>query len=197
MSASPPSSCPNALLEGRYHFKSTEYFDKQSQLNDSLFFLSSRTSFPFLSKSIGEGKVGSGVVKPLVSQVRPLMEHNQGQSHNQDRDQTQSQGYSQSQDYGHSQRKLSEDSQKGPTGRLEVVDTTEKCFNLRASPLRKKLFNPAVDSRRMVSPVAKAAASHLTTTGMRKSQSVQNLHTEGETLRDCDNVLCNDVMIMY
>eukprot|EP00063_Salmo_salar_P091888 XP_014066723.1 PREDICTED: mitogen-activated protein kinase-binding protein 1-like isoform X2 [Salmo salar] len=138
----------------------------------------SRTSFPFLSKSIGEGKVGSGVVKPLVSQVRPLMEHNQGQSHNQDRDQTQSQGYSQSQDYGHSQRKLSEDSQKGPTGRLEVVDTTEKCFNLRASPLRKKLFNPAVDSRRMVSPVAKAAASHLTTTGMRKSQSVQNLHTE-------------------
>ncbi|XP_029568858.1 mitogen-activated protein kinase-binding protein 1 isoform X2 [Salmo trutta] len=136
----------------------------------------SRTSFPFLSKSIGEGKVGSGVVKPLVSQVRPLMEHNQGQSHNQDRDQ--SQDYSQSQDYGHSQRKLSEDSQKGPTGRLEVVDTTEKCFNLRASPLRKKVFNPAVDSRRMVSPVAKATASHLTTTGMRKSQSVHNLHTE-------------------
>uniref|UniRef100_A0A8C7LE40 Mitogen-activated protein kinase binding protein 1 n=1 Tax=Oncorhynchus kisutch TaxID=8019 RepID=A0A8C7LE40_ONCKI len=56
-------------------------------------------------------------------------------------------------------------------------------LNLRASPLRKKLFNPAVDSRRMVSPVTKAAASHLTTTGMRKSQSVQNLHTEGETLR--------------
>uniref|UniRef100_A0A4W5R4L5 Mitogen-activated protein kinase binding protein 1 n=1 Tax=Hucho hucho TaxID=62062 RepID=A0A4W5R4L5_9TELE len=134
----------------------------------------SRTSFPFLSKSIGEGKVGSGVVKPLVSQVRPLMEHNQGQSNNQGRDQTQSQA----QDHGHSQRKVSEDSQKGPTGRLEVVDTTEKLFNLRASPLRKKLFNPAVDSRRMVSPVAKAAASHLTTAGMRKSQSVQNLHTE-------------------
>ncbi|XP_070985027.1 mitogen-activated protein kinase-binding protein 1-like isoform X4 [Oncorhynchus clarkii lewisi] len=122
----------------------------------------SRTSFPFLSKSIGEGKVGSGVVKPLVSQVRPLMEHNQ------DRDQSQA----------HSQRKVSEDSQKGPTGRLEVVDTTEKFLNLRASPLRKKLFNPAVDSRRMVSSVTKAAASHLTTTGMRKSQSVQNLHTE-------------------
>ncbi|CDQ66265.1 unnamed protein product [Oncorhynchus mykiss] len=88
--------------------------------------------------------------------------------HNQDRDQSQA----------HSQRKVSEDSQKGPTGRLEVVDTTEKFLNLRASPLRKKLFNPAVDSRRMVSPVTKAAASHLTTTGMRKSQSVQNLHTE-------------------
>uniref|UniRef100_A0A674BC98 Mitogen-activated protein kinase binding protein 1 n=1 Tax=Salmo trutta TaxID=8032 RepID=A0A674BC98_SALTR len=46
-----------------------------------------------------------------------------------------------------------------------------------------EVFNPAVDSRRMVSPVAKATASHLTTTGMRKSQSVHNLHTEGETLR--------------
>ncbi|KAK6304673.1 hypothetical protein J4Q44_G00252590 [Coregonus suidteri] len=134
----------------------------------------SRTSFPFLSNSVGEGKVASGVMRPLVSQVRPLMEHNQG------RDQTQNQGQSQAQghNHGHSQRKGSEDSQKGPTGRLEAVDTTDTFFNLRASPLRKKLANPAVDSRRMVSPVAKATASHLISTGMRKSQSVQNLHTE-------------------
>ncbi|CAB1335470.1 unnamed protein product, partial [Coregonus sp. 'balchen'] len=133
-----------------------------------------RTSFPFLSNSVGEGKVASGVMRPLVSQVRPLMEHNQG------RDQTQNQGQSQAQghNHGHSQRKGSEDSQKGPTGRLEAVDTTDTFFNLRASPLRKKLANPAVDSRRMVSPVAKATASHLISTGMRKSQSVQNLHTE-------------------
>ncbi|XP_034153235.1 mitogen-activated protein kinase-binding protein 1 isoform X2 [Esox lucius] len=113
-----------------------------------------RTVFPFPSKSGGEGKLADSVVRPPVSEVRPLMEHIQG--------------------------KGSVEYSKGAPGKLQVVDSTpaEKALNLRSSPMRKKLCNPAVDSRRMVSPVAKAAASHVTSNGIRKSQSVQNLHTE-------------------
>uniref|UniRef100_A0AAY5KW55 Mitogen-activated protein kinase binding protein 1 n=1 Tax=Esox lucius TaxID=8010 RepID=A0AAY5KW55_ESOLU len=67
----------------------------------------------------GEGKLADSVVRPPVSEVRPLMEHIQG--------------------------KGSVEYSKGAPGKLQVVDSTpaEKALNLRSSPMRKKLCNPA------------------------------------------------------
>ncbi|KAL0968950.1 hypothetical protein UPYG_G00220380 [Umbra pygmaea] len=115
----------------------------------------SRSAFPFPSKGGVEVKLASGVVRPLVSEVRPLMEQR------------------------HNQRQGSEDHEEAGPGRQQVVEA-EKSLNLRSSPLRKKLCVSTGDSRRMASPVAKAAFSHLSSAGIRKSQSVQNLHTDAD-----------------
>ncbi|XP_030643725.1 mitogen-activated protein kinase-binding protein 1 [Chanos chanos] len=101
-----------------------------------------RNIFPFPPNKTGEVKAASGVVRPLVSEVRPLME-----------------------DRGTVGQEDESPSEKGPALRL----TTQK----------KK--TPATDSRRVTSPVAKAIAAQGASTGLRKSQSVQNISTEADT----------------
>ena len=135
--------------------------------------------FPFLPKSISTGdvKLASGVVRPLVSEVRPLMEQNQ--------DQTKhpvcvsDQGHSVAHE-GNLKVRIQTEIQpqkKGPEDRCPPEKVPPQA--LRCSPLKKK--SPAVDPRRNARPVAKAAASHLASSGLRKAQSVHNLHTEGNT----------------
>ncbi|XP_046873401.1 mitogen-activated protein kinase-binding protein 1 [Hypomesus transpacificus] len=139
-----------------------------------------RSMFPFLPKSISTGdvKLASGVVRPLVSEVRPLMEQNQ--------DQTKhpvcvsDQGHSVAHE-GNLKVRIQTEIQpqkKGPEDRCPPEKVPPQA--LRCSPLKKK--SPAVDPRRNASPVAKAAASHLASSGLRKAQSVHNLHTEDQSL---------------
>lgn len=103
--------------------------------------------------------------RPLISEVRPLNQ-NQTQerrvSWNQDMDQTPS-----LQDQVPEQTRTSLD-QTAPS-----VGEEENSSDQRFSPLKKKV---QVESRRNQGPVARAAASHLSSSsGLRKAQSVQSL----------------------
>lgn len=102
--------------------------------------------------------------RPLVSEVRPLMDENQDRRVSWNQDQTSS-AYDQAQN------------QQG-AGHLQVAAQPTH----RPNPLKKKV-QTAVESKRNLGPTARAAASHLSSSsGLRKAQSVQNLLTDtGDT----------------
>ncbi|XP_028251894.1 mitogen-activated protein kinase-binding protein 1-like isoform X1 [Parambassis ranga] len=136
----------------------------------------SRTVCPLLSRTPIEGKA-----RPLVSEVRPLMDESQTRdqdrrvSWNQDQPQKQTQDQlSLLQDQvqphnGTNQGKPSQDliqPQEDPSSAQQAH---------RPSPLRKKV-QTSVESRRTLGPTARAAASHLgSSSGLRKAQSVHSL----------------------
>lgn len=97
-----------------------------------------RTAFPFSSNKNSDNKTTSGVVRPLVSEVRPLMEN------------------------------------KSPFKQQES-QSSERSSCQR---LIQKKRTPVMDSRRLISPVAKAAANHNSSAGMRKAQSIHNISSE-------------------
>lgn len=108
--------------------------------------------------------------RPLVSEVRPLMEQNHTQerrvSWNQDQDQTQLSAED-------------PDQHQSQTGEQE---TSSAQHAQRTSPLKKKVQTMVQESRRNLGPTARAAASHLnSSSGLRKAQSVQNLLTDTGT----------------
>ncbi|XP_073784304.1 mitogen-activated protein kinase-binding protein 1 isoform X10 [Danio rerio] len=102
----------------------------------------SRTAFPFSSNKNSDIKTTSGVVRPLVSEVRPLMEN------------------------------------KSPFKQQES-QSSERSSCQR---LIQKKRTPVMDSRRLISPVAKAAANHNSSAGMRKAQSIHNISSEDTSL---------------
>uniref|UniRef100_A0A8C1GK07 Mitogen-activated protein kinase binding protein 1 n=1 Tax=Cyprinus carpio TaxID=7962 RepID=A0A8C1GK07_CYPCA len=99
------------------------------------------TPFLFPSNKSSDIKTTSGVVRPLISEVRPLMENK------------------------------SPAKQQEPHG---IERTT-------GQRLIQKKRTPIMDSRRLISPVAKAAASHNSSAGMRKAQSIHNISSEGKS----------------
>ncbi|XP_052010183.1 mitogen-activated protein kinase-binding protein 1-like [Xyrauchen texanus] len=103
----------------------------------------SRHAFPFHSNKSSDGKTASGFVRPLISEVRPLME-NKSQ------------------------------------GKQQESQGSEKTTGQR---LIQKKRTPTVDSRRLFGPVAKAAASHASSAGMRKAQSIHNISSEADTVQ--------------
>ncbi|KAK7142695.1 hypothetical protein R3I94_012145 [Phoxinus phoxinus] len=98
----------------------------------------SRTAFSFPTN-----KNTSGVVRPLISEVRPLMEN------------------------------MSPGKQQEPQG-------SERTTGQR---LIQKKRTPVMDSRRLISPVAKAAASYNSSAGMRKAQSIHNISSEADIVQ--------------
>uniref|UniRef100_A0A8C2DXE5 Mitogen-activated protein kinase binding protein 1 n=1 Tax=Cyprinus carpio TaxID=7962 RepID=A0A8C2DXE5_CYPCA len=66
---------------------------------------------------------------------------------------------------------------KSPSKQQESHDT-ERTTGQR---LIQKKRTPVMDSRRLTSPVAKAAASHHSSAGMRKAQSIHNISSEGKS----------------
>lgn len=136
--------------------------------------------------------------RPLVSEVRPLMEQNQNRaqdrrvSWNQDQTQKQNQDQISSlQDQVQSQIRTNQDQTQPPQVgnqnqqgtdqlqiRVEEEETSSAQQAHRPTPLKKKV-QTAVESRRNLGPTARAAASHLnSSSGLRKAQSVQNLLTD-------------------
>ncbi|KTF88185.1 hypothetical protein cypCar_00008357, partial [Cyprinus carpio] len=103
----------------------------------------SRTAIPFPSNKSSDIKTTSGAVRPLISEVRPLMEN------------------------------------KSPSKQQESHDT-ERTTGQR---LIQKKRTPVMDSRRLISPVAKAAASHHSSAGMRKAQSIHNISSEADMVQ--------------
>ncbi|XP_073726086.1 mitogen-activated protein kinase-binding protein 1 isoform X2 [Misgurnus anguillicaudatus] len=98
------------------------------------------SGFPFPSNKRPDSKTASGVVRPLISEVRPIMEN------------------------------------KSP-GRQQEFQVSERTPVQR---LIQKKRTPATDSRRMISPVAKAAAGHNASACMRKAQSIHNISSEAD-----------------
>ncbi|KAI4882938.1 hypothetical protein NFI96_015614 [Prochilodus magdalenae] len=102
----------------------------------------SRQPFPFPSNKSSESQVASGVVRPLVSEVRPLMED------------------------------------RVPSVQQEL-HSSERGTAPRLTPQKKRV--PSADSRKVTSPVAKAAAaSQANSAGMRKAQSIHNISSEAD-----------------
>ncbi|KAL2099090.1 hypothetical protein ACEWY4_005570 [Coilia grayii] len=100
---------------------------------------STRSPFPFPSKSSADCKATSGLVHPLVSEVHPLMEDRSASPVRQERD-----------------------------------PASEKAPPSRCTPQKKKV---SLEHRRMIGPVAKAAAAHASGGGMRKAQSAHNINS--------------------
>lgn len=98
------------------------------------------SGFPFPSNKSTDSKTASGVVRPLISEVRPIMENKS-------------------------------------LGRQQEFQVSERTTVQR---LIQKKRTPVTESRRMISPVAKAAASHNASAGMRKAQSIHNISSEGK-----------------
>ncbi|KAM9341611.1 mitogen-activated protein kinase-binding protein 1 [Symphorus nematophorus] len=156
----------------------------------------SRTVLPLPSRTTGGGGGGGEVkARPLVSEVRPLMEQNQSwtqdrkMSWNQNQTQKQNQDQTHSlQDQVQSQNRANQDQtqppqvgnqhQQGPEqiqSPAEQEETSSAQQANRPSPLKKKA-QTTVESRRNLGPTARAAASHLnSSSGLRKAQSVQSL----------------------
>ncbi|XP_029317026.1 LOW QUALITY PROTEIN: mitogen-activated protein kinase-binding protein 1 [Cottoperca gobio] len=152
----------------------------------------SRTVFPLPSRTTGGGG-GEVKTRPLVSEVKPLMEENQNQtkerrvSSNQDQTQKQNQDQDQTfslQDQEQSQNRANQDQTQPPQVGNQIQQTTDQQneeetssvqqFH-RPSPLKKKV-QTLVESRRNLGPTARAAVSHLnSSSGLRKAQSVQSL----------------------
>ncbi|XP_073683651.1 mitogen-activated protein kinase-binding protein 1 [Garra rufa] len=103
----------------------------------------SRTLFPFPSNKSSDIKTTSGVVRPLISEVRPLMEN------------------------------------KSPSKQQDSHGTERTA----AQRLIQKKRTPITDSRRLISPVAKAAANHNSSAGMRKAQSIHNISSEADVVQ--------------
>ncbi|XP_039993387.1 mitogen-activated protein kinase-binding protein 1 [Xiphias gladius] len=146
----------------------------------------SRAVFPLLSRtSGGDGEGGAGEVKarPLVSEVRPLMEQHQSRRISWNQDQTSS-----LHDQIPSQNRTNMDQTQTPqvkdqiqqgTNQLQSrVEEEEISLALQAhrpSPIKKKI-QTALESKRNLGLTTRAAASHLTPSpGLRKAQSVQSL----------------------
>lgn len=104
------------------------------------FYFFTRTAFSFPINKSTDSKTTSGVVRPLISEVRPLMEN------------------------------------KSP-GKQQESQGSERTTGQR---LIQKKRTPVMDSRRLISPVAKAAASYNSSAGMRKAQSIHNISSEGK-----------------
>jgi len=127
--------------------------------------------------------------RPLVSEVRPLMEENrtqdrklswnqeQNQNHNQDQNSStkdQNQNLNQDQTQDHIQ-----------PGKDQLQNRVEQeiSSNHRPSPQKKKVQTSG-ECRRNLGPTARAAVSHLnSSSGLRKAQSVQSLLTDTGTLQ--------------
>lgn len=109
------------------------------------FYFFCRTAFLFPLNKCSDSKTTSGVVRPLISEVRPLMEN------------------------------------KSPSKQQESQGS-ERTTGQR---LIQKKRTPIMDSRRLISPVAKAAASHNSSAGMRKAQSIHNISSEGKATITC------------
>ncbi|XP_057199501.1 mitogen-activated protein kinase-binding protein 1 isoform X2 [Triplophysa rosa] len=99
----------------------------------------SRTGFPFPSNKSTNGKTTSGVVRPLISEVRPIMENK----------------------------------------RQQEIQSSDRTFQR----LIQKKRTPVTDSRRLISPIAKAAASQSGSAGMRKAQSIHNISSEADVVQ--------------
>lgn len=131
--------------------------------------------------------------RPLVSEVRPLMEENQNRSQdrrvtwNQDQTQKMKQNQTSSlQDQVQSQDRKDQDQTPSSQIGNQIQQGTDQQHSQveeegavqqthRPSPLKKK-FQTTVESKRSLGPTARAAASHLnSSSGLRKSQSVQSL----------------------
>ncbi|XDV42859.1 hypothetical protein PO909_011451, partial [Leuciscus waleckii] len=102
-----------------------------------------RTAFSFPTNKSTDSKTTSGVVRPLISEVRPLMEN------------------------------------KSP-GKQQESQGSERTTGQR---LIQKKRTPVMDSRRLISPVAKAAASYNSSAGMRKAQSIHNISSEADIVQ--------------
>ncbi|XP_068194880.1 mitogen-activated protein kinase-binding protein 1 isoform X2 [Antennarius striatus] len=153
----------------------------------------SRTVLPLPSRTNGYGGGGGELkARPLVSEVRPMMEQNQNQtqdkrvSWNQDTTQKENQEkIITTQDQMESQTRTNQGPTQPPqdenhTQQLQVEeeDTSSSQETRRSSPLKKKV-QTTVESRRNLGPTARAAASHLSSaSGLRKAQSVQSLLTD-------------------
>ncbi|XP_056152267.1 mitogen-activated protein kinase-binding protein 1 [Lampris incognitus] len=145
----------------------------------------SRTVFPFPSKpsgaAAGGGGGGGGEVKgrPPVSEVRPLMDQNQPR--------TQERKLSWNQDgippspspSPPPQNQSQAVEECAAHGRQEIEAHSEKSSSTaRPSPLRRKVQG-VVESRRTTGATARAIASHLNCSGLRKAQSVHSLLPDG------------------
>ncbi|XP_059374553.1 mitogen-activated protein kinase-binding protein 1-like isoform X3 [Carassius carassius] len=102
-----------------------------------------RTAIPFPTNRSSDIKTTSEAVRPLISEVRPLMEN------------------------------------KSPSKQQESHDI-ERTTGQR---LIQKKRTTVMDSRRLISPVAKAAASHNSSAGMRKAQSIHNISSEADMVQ--------------
>ncbi|XP_069008876.1 mitogen-activated protein kinase-binding protein 1 isoform X3 [Embiotoca jacksoni] len=134
----------------------------------------SRSVFRLPSRSTGGGG-GEMKARPLVSEVRPLMEDSQTRPQERrvswNQDQTSS-----LQDQAHPPQAQNQ-IQWGPDQLQSQAgeETSSAQQTHRPSPLKKKV-QTVVESRRSQGPTARAAASHLSSSsGLRKAQSVQNL----------------------
>ncbi|XP_026007027.1 mitogen-activated protein kinase-binding protein 1 isoform X2 [Astatotilapia calliptera] len=134
----------------------------------------SRTVLPLPSRTSGAG-AGEPKTRPLVSEVRPLMEESQRQDGKVPwtQDQTQKQNQAQATSF--------QDQAQPPHGsnqlRILEEETPSTQQVHRPSPLKKKA-QTAVECRRNQGPTARAAASHLNSAGLRKAQSVHSLLTD-------------------
>ncbi|XP_018544297.1 mitogen-activated protein kinase-binding protein 1 isoform X2 [Lates calcarifer] len=156
----------------------------------------SRAVLPLPSRTSGGGGgggAGEAKARPLVSEVRPLMEQNQNRtqdrrvSWNQDQIQSQDQTSSlqnQIQNQNNTNLDQAQPSQvrnqiQQGTGQLHSrAEGEEASLALQAhrpSPLKKKA-QTALESKRNLGPTARAVASHLNSScGLRKAQSVHSL----------------------
>lgn len=134
----------------------------------------SRTVLPLPSRT---GSGGEAKAHPLVSEVRPLMEENQSQTQERKVSWNQDPTAKQSQD----QASVFQDQAQPPlvSNQFQILEeeipSTQQVY--RPSPLKKKA-QTALDSRRNLGPTARAAASHLNSSGLRKTQSVHSLLTD-------------------
>ncbi|XP_067223200.1 mitogen-activated protein kinase-binding protein 1 isoform X3 [Chanodichthys erythropterus] len=118
----------------------------------------SKTPFLFPLNKCSDSKTTSGVVRPLISEVRPLMEN------------------------------------KSPSKQQESQGS-ERTTGQR---LIQKKRTPIMDSRRLISPVAKAAASHNSSAGMRKAQSIHNISSEDTSLSvDSCRLVANELQSSF
>ncbi|KAL7380574.1 hypothetical protein ABVT39_020004 [Epinephelus coioides] len=172
---------------------SSRFLSQNSAASRAVFPLPSRTTS---GGGSGGGGGGGGVetkARPLVSEVRPLMEENQNRSQdrrvtwNQDQTQKMKQDQTSSlQDQVQSQDRKDQDQtpssqignqiQQGTDQQQSQVEEEGAVQQThRPSPLKKK-FQTTVESKRSLGPTARAAASHLnSSSGLRKAQSVQSL----------------------
>ncbi|GLD69056.1 mitogen-activated protein kinase-binding protein 1-like isoform X1 [Lates japonicus] len=144
------------------------------------------------SRGGGGGGAGEAKARPLVSEVRPLMEQNQNRTQDRrvswNQDQTQSQDQTSSQNQIQNQNNTNQDRAQPSQVRNQIQQGTGQLHSRaegeeaslalqahRPSPLKKKA-QTALESKRNLGPTARAVASHLNSScGLRKAQSVHSL----------------------
>lgn len=150
--------------------------------------LLSRTVLPLPTRTTGGGDV-EVKTRPLVSEVRPLHQKQTQETRvSWDQNTTPKQNQGQTsllQDQVPEQNRTNQDQTEPPQAsnqiqeiQVEEEETSSAQQTHRAAPLKKKV-QTAVDPRRNHGPVARAAASYLSSSsGLRKAQSVQSLLTD-------------------